>query len=117
MLRVYDAKPDDLKLTDEHFGNKSLMKHQAQGFEHYSLIKSYSRVESTFLKTVKTVPHSELQSDAITVNSQVMYKVKKNDDSSVKLKTRIAANGSEDYLKHFLISDCTTCPPIDLKNC
>lgn len=103
--RVVDAEPDDLNLMEEHFGNKSFMKHQAQGFEQYTLNKSYDAEETSFLNTVKIVPHSDVPSDANIVNSHVLYKVKNNDDGSLKLKARIAPHCNEDDLKDFLTSD------------
>lgn len=84
--RVVDAESDDLKLIDDHFGKKRFTEYQAQGFEQYTLKNFYDAKKTSFLKTVKTVPHSGLPSDANIVKSHVLYKVKKNDDGSLKLK-------------------------------
>lgn len=66
------------------------------------------------MKTVRPVPNSYVPHGANIINS-VLYKLKQNDDSSLKLKARIAPNGNEDELKNVLASDCKTCPPIVLR--
>lgn len=73
--RVLDVEPNGLKLLKEHFGNKSFMNHQAQGFEQYTLNKSYKAEKTSFLETVKCVPHCEEPRDANIKNSHILYKI------------------------------------------
>lgn len=47
--------------------------------------------------------------------SQVRYKVRLNDDSSLKLKTRIALHGNEDSEREQLRADCCMCYPIGIR--
>lgn len=49
------------------------------------------------------------------ISSHTLYKVKQNDDRSLKLKARIAPHGNEDNLKDVLTKDCSTCPPTGLR--
>lgn len=49
------------------------------------------------------------------IGSHTLYKVKQNDDGSLKLKARIAPHGNEDDLKDVLNKDCSTCPPTGLR--
>ena len=98
-----------------YFGNKSFLKHHAQGFEQYPLFNSYKQEEDSFLKTVKIIPSSQLPSGANIINSHTICKVKQNDDGSLKLKARIAPHGNEDDLKDFLDKDCATCSATGLR--
>lgn len=110
-----DQEPIELQRMMDHFRNKPFMRHQAQGFEQFPLVKSYRIEKDTFLKTVYTVPNSEVPLDANVINSHVLYKIKQDYDSSLKLKARIAPHRNEDDLKNVLKSDCTTCPPTGLR--
>ena len=114
-MSANDIGQEELLRMKKYFGNKPFLKHQAQGFEQFSLVNSYRDEEATFLKTVSVVPRSEVPSDANVINSHVLYKLKDNDDGSLKLKARIAPHGNEDNLKDILASDCSTCPPSGLR--
>lgn len=93
---------------DKHFRNNGCIKHEAQGFVQYRLDKSIDTEESSFLKTVKVVPHCDVPIDINIVNSHVLQETKKNDDRSHKLKAVIPVHGNEDDLKDILLSDCNT---------
>lgn len=56
-----------------------------------------------------------MPSNANIVNSNVLYKMKYNDDKSLKLKAGIAPHGNKDDLKDVLTKDCTTCPPTGIR--
>lgn len=45
----------------------------------------------------------------------MIYKVKINDDMSLKLKAGIAPHGNEDSAKSLLQFDCAMCPPAGFK--
>lgn len=100
-----------LKLYQSLFQNKTFMRHQAQSLEQFPIINAYKAEEETFLKTVTTVPIKTLPQDANIIGSHTIYKVKMNDDKTLKLKARIAPHGNEDDLKHLLTKDCAICPP------
>lgn len=112
---VKDIEPMELKKMADYFGNKTFLKHQAQGFEQFVLHKAYDAEEAVFLKTVKIVPRGDVPNGANVINSHTVYKVKSNDDGSFKLKARIAPHGNEDALREQLSSDCATCPPVGLR--
>jgi len=114
-LEVSSTEPTVLSSILEHFGNKSFLKHQAQGFEQFPLINAYQREEGTFLKTARIIPKDKSTSGANIIGSHTLYKVKHNDDGSLKLKARIAPHGNEDDIKHMLNKDCTICPPTGLR--
>lgn len=91
------------------------MKYQAQGFDQFPMINAYQIEEENFLKTVKIVPISDVPDGANVIGSHVLYKVKKNDDESLKLKSRIAPHGNEDDLKEELTTDCAVISPLGLR--
>lgn len=114
-LQVISSEHAVLSAMLEHFGNKPFLKYRAQGFDQYPLVNSYTVEEETFLKTACSVYHRYVPQGANVINSHTTYKVKKNDDGTLKLKARIAPHGNEDNLKDILSKDCTTCPPTGLR--
>lgn len=48
-------------------------------------------------------------------NSHILYKLKMNEDGSLKLKVRNVSHGNEDDLKDILTSDCSLCLPTRLR--
>lgn len=52
-----------------------------------------------------------LRNDANVISSHVIYKVKVNDDNSLKLKAWFAAHENENHAKDLLRSDCSMCSP------
>jgi len=112
---VTGTEPIVLASMVKHFGKKPFLKHQAQGFEQYSLSKAYDAEEETFIKTIKIIPRDDVPADANMVNSHVLYKVKQNEDGSLKLKARITPHGNEDDLKIVLPLDCAICPPTGMR--
>ena len=103
-------EPVVLQEMQNHFGNKSFMRHQAQGFPQFALVNAYNAEETSFKKTAEPVRVSKIPPDANIISSHVIYKVKMNDDKALKLKARIAPHGNEDSLKHDLRSDCCVWP-------
>ena len=49
------------------------------------------------------------------ISSHTLYKVKKNDNRSLKLEARIAPHGNEEDLTNVLNKDCSTFPPTGLR--
>ena len=115
MLQVTSTENSVLSSMLEHFGNKPFMRHQAQGFEQFALVNAYKAEEETFLKTVRPVTHDKIPAGSNVISSHVLYKVKQNDEGSLKLKARIAPHGNEDDLKDVLSKDCMPCPPTGIR--
>lgn len=101
------------KLSDK-FGNKPFLLHQIKFHEQFSIVDEYSTEEQTYLKSVRPVPKKKVPGHAEMFSSHKMYKLKYNEDGSLKLKARIAPHGNEDDLKKVLKKDCTTCPKTEL---
>lgn len=78
----------------DYFGNKSFLKHQAQGFEQFPLINSYKQEEETFLKSAEIIPSHKIPAGANIISSHTLYKVKQEDDGSLIMKARIAPHGN-----------------------
>lgn len=114
-LEVTSTESSVLSSMLENFGNKAFLIHQAQGFDQFPLVNAYKAEEETFLKTVRPVSKCKIPPASNIINSHVLYKVKQNDDGTLKLKARIAPHGNEDDLKELLSKDCTTCPPTGLR--
>lgn len=72
-------------------------------------------MKESFIKSVKVVARTDVPSNENVVSSHVRYKVKQNDDGTLKLKARIAPHGNEKNVKEVLTKDCTTCPSIVLR--
>ena len=54
---------------------------------------------------------SKVPKDSNIITSHVLYKVRANDNGSLKLKARIAPHGNKDRDKAFLKTDSAQCPP------
>lgn len=104
-------EPEELKRMFNHFGNKPFLKFQAQGFQQYVISNAYKLEEEAFSKTVKVIPKSDVPENSNIIKSHTLYKVKINNDASMKLKALIAPHGNKDSMKGQLSSDCTTCSP------
>ena len=83
----------------DHFGNKPFLKHHAQGFDQYPLANAYNEGEETFLKTVSPVTHDEVLPNSNIINRHTLYKVKTNENGSLRLKERTAPHGNEDDMR------------------
>lgn len=56
------------------------------------------------------VPIKEVSLKADIVKSHILYKIKQNDDKSLKLKPRVAAHRNEEELKDLFSKECSACP-------
>lgn len=92
-------------------GNPPFLLHQAQEFPRYVLMNKYDAEEREFKKHVRCVPISEIPSNANMTSSHTIYKIKCEDNQSLRLKARIAPHGNEDSIKDSLQSDCCMCSP------
>ena len=67
------------------------------------------------MKYVKIVKRSNLPPGANIISSHAIYKIKLNDDQSLKLKARIAPHGNEDSDKDVMKTDCCMCSPLGIR--
>ena len=113
--RMYSTENAVLSKMQDHFGNKPFLRHHSKGFDQFPLVTSFKTEEETFLRTVKQVAKKDVLAGANIIGSHTIYKMKQNDDGSLKLKARIASHGNEDDLKSELHIDCSTCSPTGLR--
>ena len=106
---------DVLRNIMDTLGNKAFMRHHAEGYQQPVLIKAYNEEESEFLKTVSVIPRSALPPNSNVISSHTIYKIKVNDDDTLKMKARIAPHGNEDSIKAELKSDCNMCSPSGIR--
>lgn len=104
-----------LKQMREHFGNKTFMKHEARVFEQFSICNSYSKEEESFMKNLKLKSKDKLPKGADNINRNPLYKVKQEEDETLKLKSRIDPHGNQDIMRLDSNTYCATCPPTDLR--
>lgn len=114
-LTLLTDTTDTLAAMFSHFGNKPFLKFQAQAFPEYVLSNAYNAEELDFKRTVKPVSLAEIPAKANIIASHTIYKLKINDDHSLKLKARIAPHGNEDSSRSLLRSDCSMCPPLGFR--
>ncbi len=118
-LKLRSNENEVLNSMFVHFGNKQFMKHEAQGFDQYPINNAYKIEEESFLKNVKVIPLSKISAQdkqkMNIIGSHTLYKLKRKDDKSLKIKGRIAPHGNEDALKELLTKDCTMCPPTGIR--
>lgn len=98
-------------------GNRSFLRHHAQGFDQAPMVNAYREEEKKFLLNVRQVPRDAVPKTANIIGSYTVYKLKVNDDDNLKLKARIAPHGNEDSDKENLHTDCCMCPPIGILHC
>ena len=113
--RLPSSEQQTLQLLLDTFGNKPFMRHHAQGFDQACMDNAYAVEEDGFKKTVKLIPRDQVPANSNVINSHVIYKVKINDDQTLKLKDRIAPHGNEDSLRSVLKSDCSMCSPTGVR--
>lgn len=110
-IRLESNAPDVLASMLQYFGNKPFLRHEAQSFPDYVLLNAYSAEETEFRRTVRAIPLAEVPNNADIIASHTVYKVKRNDDHSPRLKARIASHENGDSSRLLLRSDCSVCPP------
>ena len=76
---------------------------------------AYKKEEEKFLLNVEVVPRSSIPRDANIIGCHTVYKIKLNDDKSLKLKARIAPHENEDSEKENLHTKCCMCPPLGIR--
>ena len=104
-----------IKMFYKRFGHKDFLAYQAEGLPSFPLINAYVDEESKFKDNVRVIDMSEVPRNANVITSHVLYKVKANDDGSMKMKARIAPHGNKDKDRSDLKSDSATCPPTGIR--
>lgn len=66
-----------------HFGNKYVVKQEAQGFDQFSIIKDYTTEQASFLKTVKVIPKNRVPNGANTTSSHTILKFRQDDNGKL----------------------------------
>lgn len=94
-LTLESSEQETLSEMYTAFGNRPFLQHQAKAFEQSPLVNAYRKVEVKFLMNVKTVPRSSVPKSANIIGSHTIYKLKLNDDQSLKLKAHIAPHGMQ----------------------
>lgn len=100
---------------DGIFSTTSVYGHHAEEFEQSAMVPAYEKEEDKDIHTVhrvhrKTVPH-----DVKIISLHVVYKIKVEDDDSLRLKARIAPHGNEDSEKSIFSSDCCIFSPTGIR--
>lgn len=57
---------------EDHFVNRTFLRHQAQGFEQFPLVNSRKTEEETFLKTVNIVPKHSVPHGANVISNHAL---------------------------------------------
>lgn len=78
------------------FGNKTFMRHHAQGFEQAELVRAYETQETNFTRRMRKVTMDEPPQGANIKRSYTRYKIKHDDNELLSLNARIAPHGKED---------------------
>lgn len=66
------------------------------------------------MKKVRVVYKTDITKHSNIIYSHTIYKIKTNDDKTLKLKSRIAPQGNQDRIKMDMRSDCNLCFPCGL---
>lgn len=77
-------------------------------FPSYLLTIEYRNEELDFKKTIKLIQGDNVSKIAKTIRSHVIYKIRINDDHTMKVKARIAPQGPKDKEKDDLKTGCAT---------
>lgn len=75
----------------------------------------YEREEQKYIATVKCVQRRQVLRDSNIVSSHVVYKIRVEDDDSLRLKARISPHGNKDSDTENLWSDFCTCALIGIR--
>jgi len=108
-------EPKAIQTFFKVFKFKEFLFHHAQGLPQFILQNAYRSEEDSFKKTVRMIHVTKVPQSANVISSHVLYKVKKLDDGSMKMKARIAPHGNKDKEKSTVKSDSATCPPIGVR--
>jgi len=114
-FEMKSSEAEVLKQYHRVFGYKDFMAYQAQGLPDFPLHNAYHHEQMKFKVTVKEINVKSVPSNANVITSHVIYKVKANDDGSLKMKARIAPHGNKDRERQDLKTDSATCPPTGIR--
>lgn len=78
------------------------MLHESQGIPPYATANALHAEEFGFRQTVRVISLRDILVDADVIYSHMIYKVKIENEHTLRHKARIASHGNEDSLKHHL---------------
>lgn len=81
------------------FCNKPFLRHQAEDFDEDLLGKCFESEKKSFLQTVELIPMDNIVQVCNIIGSHTIYKIKINDDKSVKLKAYILSHENKESMK------------------
>lgn len=82
-----------------------------QGFPQYILHNNYLSEEDLFKEKVQVARNNKVDKNANIISSHVIYKIKVNNDGTLKLKARRAPHGNENITKNMLRTYSCMGPP------
>jgi len=106
---------DAIQIYFSVFKFKEFLQSHAQGLPQFIIQNAYEKEETSFKKTVRSIHCSKVPQFSNVISSHVLYKVKKMDDGSMKMKARIAPHGNKDKFKNDVKKDSATCPPVGIR--
>lgn len=111
VIELQSSASEDIATLYTPFGNKYFMAHHAQGIPTFPLLNSFEAEEYVFKNTFTVVAIADVPLNANIISSHTIYKVKVNDDGTLRLKARIEPHGNEDLFKDLMRNDCSMCAP------
>lgn len=93
------------------FVSKPFLRHQAAVFFSVCTERIIFRLIIGHKKAVKQITLAEVPDDANTISSHVPFKIKINNNQSLKLKARTPLNVNEDSIRNELCSYYSICFP------
>lgn len=74
-IPIFQSKEGSvLKDICTYFGNKTFMKHDAQGFDQFPFTNAYKIEEDSLIKTVKEVPKCKIPNDTNRKTCHILYR-------------------------------------------
>ena len=112
---ISDIQTEVLEAYFKMFSQKDFLLHHAEGLPSHPLWNAYKDEEQKFMKTVREIPINKVPKNSIIMTGHVIYKVKGNDDGSLKMKARIAPHGNKGKDRFNLKTDSSQCSPTGIR--
>ncbi len=111
LTEVSAVHKEALETYFKTFGQKEFLLHHAEGLLSHPIWNAYHDEEINFMKIFRSVSIDKVPNSSNVITSHVIYKVKANDDGTLKMKARIAPHGNKDKDRDLLKTDSVQCPP------
>ena len=112
---IHKAHSEALESYFKTFVHKEFMLQHAEGLASHSVWNAHQEEEAKVMTTVREFSVNKVPKGSNVITSHVTYKVKANDDGSLKLKARIAHHGNKDRDRERLKTDSSHCPPTGIR--